>query len=313
MADRRPHQLCGLVPPRASPDHDVRPTSEVISSRSDPPPDDSLLAVYYTLCDIIIMAQIYYYRWKASRPRPSSASPVSGSTETAPLLSSSAAPAPPKRRDAWTRFKAAIIIYSLAFGVILIVGFGGWLITEGRIRIPGRSGPSRPHDPPEEDPGSGETWDTGAQVVGWISAAAYLGSRLPQILKNMQTKCHGLSMLFFLVRPFRPRRLLSDLTHATRTDWAHREHQLHSVDPPRVHSPRTCLDQPVVARRLRRDHLCPFPRPFHLPCPFPRADVPVFPRPRSSTLSSCGSSGSTAKNDWSSTRPTRRPRRPTGR
>lgn len=169
----------------------------------------SLLAVYYTLCDLIIMGQIYYYRYKASHPSPSPSQPVSGSTETAPLLSSAptsssadlTSSSPPRKKTSkWGRFKAALILYSLAFGVILIVGFGGWLITEGRIRIPGRGG-SRPQPGDGEgegDAGGGEKWDTGAQVVGWISAAAYLGSRLPQILKNMKTKCHGLSMLFFI-------------------------------------------------------------------------------------------------------------------
>lgn len=33
-----------------------------------------------------------------------------------------------------------------------------------------------------------EVWNTKAQVVGWISAALYLGSRLPQIKKNTEVR-----------------------------------------------------------------------------------------------------------------------------
>ncbi|KAI5481205.1 Cystinosin/ERS1p repeat protein [Pseudohyphozyma bogoriensis] len=42
-----------------------------------------------------------------------------------------------------------------------------------------------------------EVWDDKAQFVGWCSAFLYLGSRLPQIAKNMETKCEGLSLLMF--------------------------------------------------------------------------------------------------------------------
>ena len=42
-----------------------------------------------------------------------------------------------------------------------------------------------------------EEWNLGAQVVGWTSAALYLGSRVPQIALNMKTRCVGLSLLMF--------------------------------------------------------------------------------------------------------------------
>lgn len=42
-----------------------------------------------------------------------------------------------------------------------------------------------------------EVWDTKAQVFGWISCFMYLGSRIPQIQKNTETKCEGLSMMMF--------------------------------------------------------------------------------------------------------------------
>ncbi|KAH8114752.1 PQ-loop-domain-containing protein [Phellopilus nigrolimitatus] len=37
-----------------------------------------------------------------------------------------------------------------------------------------------------------------SQVIGWTSAALYLGSRIPQILKNFKTKCEGLALALFM-------------------------------------------------------------------------------------------------------------------
>lgn len=40
----------------------------------------------------------------------------------------------------------------------------------------------------------------GAQVLGYISAVAYLGARLPQIYKNYKNKsCEGTAILFFIL------------------------------------------------------------------------------------------------------------------
>ena len=39
-------------------------------------------------------------------------------------------------------------------------------------------------------------WD--AQLLGWLSALLYLSSRIPQIFKNQQTKCAGLSLALFI-------------------------------------------------------------------------------------------------------------------
>jgi uncharacterized protein with PQ loop repeat len=40
----------------------------------------------------------------------------------------------------------------------------------------------------------------GGQVLGYVSAVAYLGARIPQIIKNQREKsCEGLSLLFFIL------------------------------------------------------------------------------------------------------------------
>lgn len=48
----------------------------------------------------------------------------------------------------------------------------------------------------EKPEGPGWKWD--AQVYGWLSAILYLLSRIPQIFKNRQTRCKGLSLALFL-------------------------------------------------------------------------------------------------------------------
>ncbi|KAG0143719.1 hypothetical protein CROQUDRAFT_660906 [Cronartium quercuum f. sp. fusiforme G11] len=150
-----------------------------------------VLALYYFLCDLTILSQIFYYRRlarikKSNRLREI----IPESTENDALLASDINTLPPlsNKIKSWRR---EIITYITAASSILIIGVACWLISEGRFNFYGTP------NVPIEDPI--EVWDSTAQIVGWISAAAYLGSRIPQIFKNQQTKCKGLSMLFFLV------------------------------------------------------------------------------------------------------------------
>ncbi|KDN45345.1 hypothetical protein RSAG8_04932, partial [Rhizoctonia solani AG-8 WAC10335] len=48
--------------------------------------------------------------------------------------------------------------------------------------------------PPRED----EVVEWRSQVLGYASAILYIGSRIPQILKNRETKCEGLSLALFM-------------------------------------------------------------------------------------------------------------------
>lgn len=71
--------------------------------------------------------------------------------------------------------------------LVLIAGFGGWYFGEsGDTPLP---------------PKSDNDWEFHplAQTFGWLCAALYLGSRVPQILLNFERKsCDGISFLFFL-------------------------------------------------------------------------------------------------------------------
>ncbi|KAG8881388.1 hypothetical protein FRB99_004727 [Tulasnella sp. 403] len=46
--------------------------------------------------------------------------------------------------------------------------------------------------------GNDEVLEWKSQTLGWISASLYIGSRIPQIIKNAQTKCAGLSLALFV-------------------------------------------------------------------------------------------------------------------
>ncbi|GAA96914.1 uncharacterized protein L969DRAFT_79124 [Mixia osmundae IAM 14324] len=162
------------------------------------------LAVYYTLCDVVLIVQLFWYR-RRRRLHPEHYLPTDPQayiepTETSPLLrrSSHAAPAATTEPDALADDKRptssqprhvarTIGLYLLALLAVILAGVVMWILSRqaGMNRVPGQ------HRQPRE------VWDTQAQIFGWLSAAAYLGSRLPQIYHNVETGCEGLSLAFF--------------------------------------------------------------------------------------------------------------------
>jgi len=132
------------------------------------------LALYYIICDCIMLFQVYYYRYRRRT------SPEVFAHETTPLLSTSE----PKPQVSSSLDWQSIIIYLAALSVIVLFGVFGWVIND----------PHRRHSTPKAVP---EQWDDKAQIVGWVSAILYLSSRFPQIIKNRTTKCEGLSFIFF--------------------------------------------------------------------------------------------------------------------
>jgi len=144
-----------------------------------------ILAGYYTLCDTALLIQIYYYRWlntgTLARPK---AHLVEDTGEATPLLSSSSgAHVSEKKRS----LKRHVLEY---VGMILcLVGAGivAWAINE---KVQGVGG--------DEEPRPEEVVEWKSQLMGYCSAMLYLGSRIPQILKNFDTKCRGLSPGLFI-------------------------------------------------------------------------------------------------------------------
>ncbi|KAL1668778.1 PQ loop repeat-domain-containing protein [Schizophyllum commune] len=144
-----------------------------------------LLAVYYTLCDIALLAQVYYYRWKRARRSP----------ESAPLLQrtdrAEAKPEPSTR--------VIVLRYAAALVFVIATGVAAWAVarwTEG-----GKGpGDAAPEQPPPEAGTPARTW--AIQILGWTSAVLYLGARIPQIRKNVETRCDGLAPGLFVFSIF---------------------------------------------------------------------------------------------------------------
>ncbi|KAK4949800.1 hypothetical protein LTR10_011642 [Elasticomyces elasticus] len=74
---------------------------------------------------------------------------------------------------------------------IFIIGAAGWALAY-------ESGAWKPS--PTSTDTEEEKMAAGAQILGYASAVAYLGARIPQIIKNAREKsCEGLSLLFFIL------------------------------------------------------------------------------------------------------------------
>ncbi|GAA5934316.1 PQ-loop repeat-containing protein [Sporobolomyces koalae] len=163
-----------------------------------------ILAIYYTACDCILIFQKYYYRHlrrthpelyeqpaasgstsptttASRRPEGTTYEPA-GNSENTPLLSAFSAHAPSEKALSPALQRAKDLLeYTIGFVLVVGVGIIAWFAG----KHVGKDGRTE------------EVWDTSAQVVGWISAFLYLGSRLPQLALNRKTKCEGLSLLMF--------------------------------------------------------------------------------------------------------------------
>ncbi|KLO15987.1 PQ-loop-domain-containing protein, partial [Schizopora paradoxa] len=145
-----------------------------------------IIAVYYSLCDSILLFQIYYYRHTHPVHLESSTPAVTVSNEhgeESPLLTSEIANR--RKSSSHPSYAAATLRYLLAFTFVICTGIIAWLASQrGNY---------------EEEPKKAiDVIEWKSQVIGWTSAILYLGSRIPQIFKNFKTKCEGLSLALFM-------------------------------------------------------------------------------------------------------------------
>lgn len=205
-----------------------------------------ILAIYYTIADIVLLGQCFYYRGFTLRdPRPDKPANAEDevTTERTPLFQNGH-PDPPSRplnasdaepgarnrsrsafRDRFASLDAthlspatpmhpqpkgadvtdavkpsqprtwlqAIVFNSTAIILVVIAGIAGYYLS-----------PSAPetnvHDKtPADDQAQSLHFNILGQVFGYICAALYLGSRIPQLLLNYRRKStEGLNALFFL-------------------------------------------------------------------------------------------------------------------
>lgn len=154
-----------------------------------------ILAVYYTLADIVLLVQclIYGHGENPDLVHLSPANPLNEDVlETA--LSRDRHLGEESDYDDFvedeepklTPLKAAFL-KTLMVMLVFMAGLIGWYVSY--IKDHGK----------KKAPPSELVFDPLAQFFGWLCAVLYLGSRIPQILLNYKRKsCEGISFMFFL-------------------------------------------------------------------------------------------------------------------
>lgn len=180
-----------------------------------------ILAIYYTIADIVLLGQCFYYKgftWKdevvppppkkaprlvvtgepnertgllngpgplaQQRERRDSEQSWSHLSPAVPMLSEQPVTPPPPSTRLQVAFRNAVAVL-----MVCVAGVAGWYMSR-------RYAGGRPSEPANDNL---PQFDVLGQVFGWLCAVLYLGSRLPQILLNWRRKSvEGVSMLFFL-------------------------------------------------------------------------------------------------------------------
>ncbi|KAI0535611.1 PQ loop repeat-domain-containing protein [Xylaria digitata] len=171
-----------------------------------------ILAIYYTIADIVLLGQCFYYKgftWKddAAPPKPSNGHATSAPTESTGLLSDYFSQRE-RRGSGWSHLSPAVpmtpeqpatppptptkrqafLWNSVAILMVCAAGILGWFLSRGYSS-------HKPTTPVDDFP----ALDLWGQIFGWLCAILYLGSRLPQLLLNFRRKStEGISILFFL-------------------------------------------------------------------------------------------------------------------
>ncbi|KAH6604289.1 pq loop repeat [Trichoderma cornu-damae] len=185
-----------------------------------------ILAIYYTIADLVLLAQLFYYRGFTWRDEPIPSPPktngnASASAEAAAEVDEYSALIARveqhghhghrgRRGSDWSGFSPAVphlpeppstpqppptALQTVAWNSVVITmvcaaGVAGWFLGERA------SGGDKP---PAEGGDNSLEFNTLGQVFGYICAALYIASRLPQLILNWRRKTtEGLSMLFFL-------------------------------------------------------------------------------------------------------------------
>ncbi|KAK5988920.1 putative vacuolar amino acid transporter YPQ1 [Cladobotryum mycophilum] len=174
-----------------------------------------ILAVYYTIADLVLLLQLFYYRGFTWRDEPVAPRPKTNGhvDERSALLAAHAEHQHHhrhRRGSDWSGFSPAVshipdpprtpqppptTLQTIAWNTIVVImvcaaGVGGWFLGD---RATGEK------KAPVGDDNSSLEFNTLGQVFGYICAALYIASRLPQLILNWRRKTtEGLSMLFFL-------------------------------------------------------------------------------------------------------------------
>ncbi|RUS13156.1 PQ loop repeat-domain-containing protein, partial [Endogone sp. FLAS-F59071] len=167
-----------------------------------------LLGLYYTIADIGLIYQVIYYRRYPivveNVVDVTAATPIK---ETTPLLSSAlslisystTSPVPYATASPMRRRR---LLH--AFALALFTSLAGAVLFWGARRFPETSAPCNPDgivvslEVSPSPPSSDRDFQVVPQIFGWISALLYVGSRVPQIVKNHRNRStEGLSLAMF--------------------------------------------------------------------------------------------------------------------
>ncbi|KAI0128839.1 PQ loop repeat-domain-containing protein [Xylariales sp. AK1849] len=177
-----------------------------------------ILAIYYTIADIVLLCQCFYYKgftWRDEvvppTPKPPAVAitgepnertgllngPIGHQRErrgsgqswrnlspAVPMLSEPPATPPPVSTRLQVAFRNTVAVL-----MVCVAGVAGWYLSR-------RYTSSGPSEPASDNLRQFDLW---GQIFGWLCAVLYLGSRVPQIILNWRRKSvEGVSMLFFL-------------------------------------------------------------------------------------------------------------------
>jgi len=156
-----------------------------------------VLAFYYNLTDVILLGQVYYYR-KFSRRSPREDELINDSELTPLVRRHNNPPAPPAYGETRTVF-SHVLEFVASISCLCITGIISYYlsVTEKDAKdsdsLMLRIGTFKLHDN-----STAQHVLLFAQFLGWGSAVLYLGSRIPQIVKNFKNRsCEGLSLAMF--------------------------------------------------------------------------------------------------------------------
>lgn len=146
-----------------------------------------ILGVYYTLCDSALLTQVYYYRWKGEAGRISPTRILDGTPTEQTCLLEEGEIAREQQPSAVLR---VFLQYTAAVIFVVFTGAATYFISE------------RVHGGGSLSTGLLDTsLEMEIQILGWTSAICYIVARVPQIFKNLKTRCEGLApgLFFFAI------------------------------------------------------------------------------------------------------------------
>ncbi|EGW31660.1 uncharacterized protein SPAPADRAFT_56465 [Spathaspora passalidarum NRRL Y-27907] len=177
-----------------------------------------ILAVYYTLADIVLLWQcmVYGHGEKTDLIHLSPANPMSEDVDVLETvlsrehhhhhnteqeevdyisrdLEASSSTSSTSSSSSKLSQLQTVFLNTLMVALVILAGVIGWYISYVKDSQHKKHHPGHVRRPEDL------VYDPLAQVFGWLCAVLYLGSRVPQIVLNYERKsCDGISFMFFL-------------------------------------------------------------------------------------------------------------------